>query len=302
MPKALGQETARPFVKWAGGKSQILKAIRAKYPQGLGREITKFAEPFVGGGAVLFDVLNSYPMEEVYIGDLNRELIAVYATIRDRVDDLVESLRAMEERYLPASATSRKEMYYESRARFNQLKAQSHDNPELSALFIFLNRVCFNGLYRVNSKGDFNVPHGSYERPRICDANNLRAGSRVLQGANIVCGDYRLARKFIDQKTFVYFDPPYRPLSVTANFTSYAREGFSDQEQAELAAFVDEAMALGAQVVASNSDPQNVDENDRFFDRLYANCSITRVKALRSINSLGFSRGRVNELLITNPS
>ena len=182
----------KPFVKWAGGKAQILDEIRAKYPEGLGSAITKYAEPFVGGGAVLFDVLSNFALREVYISDINRELIHAYTTIRDGADELIDVLREYEARYLPADEETRKAVYYANRERFNTLKSANDTSVELAALFIFLNRTCFNGLYRVNAKGGYNVPQGSYKNPKICDADNLRAVSEALQGVTIVCGDYKL--------------------------------------------------------------------------------------------------------------
>jgi len=291
---------ARPFVKWAGGKSQILDEIRAKYPHGLGRRIKKYAEPFVGGGSVLFDVLNHYSIEEAYISDINRELIHTYTTIRDNPADFIEALREMEIRYHKASDEERREIYYASRDKFNSLKLMTDASVELAVLFIFLNRTCFNGLYRVNSKGGYNVPQGSYKMPSICDESNIRTVSGKLQGVTIVHGDYRQAADFIDDETFAYFDPPYRPLSNTASFTSYAQDGFDDNAQVTLAAFISELTMRGAYVLASNSDPTNTDETDNFFDVLYAGCRITRIQASRAINSVGNGRGKVRELLIAN--
>jgi DNA adenine methylase len=290
----------KPFVKWAGGKSQILEEIRGKYPNGLGKTITKYAEPFVGGGAVLFDVLSRYDMQEVYISDINRELVATYVAIRDHVDKLIETLKKYEVDYLPADDGCRKEIYYANRDRFNFLKVADNDSVEIAALFIFLNRTCFNGLYRVNSYGAFNVPQGSYKNPTICDESNLTAVSEKLQGIKVVRADFRESRNFIDHRTFAYFDPPYRPLTVTASFTSYAEGGFGDAEQAALARFIDEMSRRGAHIVASNSDPKNSDEQDDFFDKLYSNHIITRISASRAINSVGASRGRISELLICN--
>ncbi|MDR3158936.1 MAG: Dam family site-specific DNA-(adenine-N6)-methyltransferase [Zoogloeaceae bacterium] len=290
---------ASPFVKWAGGKSRILAAIHARYPAELGARVHKYAEPFVGGGAVLFDVLNGYALEDVFISDINRELIHAYTTIRDDVEGLVTDLSALEAEYRAADDATRKAMYYARRERFNVLKAAGDMRMELAALFIFLNRTCFNGLYRVNSRGAYNVPQGRYKNPAICDAENLRAVSNVLQDVTIVCGDYRLSRGFIDERTFAYFDPPYRPLSATANFTAYAQSGFGDEEQIALARFIDAMSERGAWVVASNSDPKNADENDDFFDVLYARHAIARIDAARAINSIGNRRGCVRELLIT---
>jgi len=290
----------KPFVKWAGGKAQILGKIRQGYPSGLGKTITKYAEPFVGGGAVLFDVLSKYQLEEVYISDMNRELIETYTQIRKNVKDLISVLSTLEFEYLPLSYDERKDYYYAKRERFNALKANVATGVEIAALFIYLNRTCFNGLYRVNNKGGFNVPMGSYKNPTICDSDNLLAVSKSLQGVKIVCGDYKESGAFIDDKTFAYFDPPYRPLSVTAGFTSYAQDGFDDGKQAELACFIKEMSRKGACVVASNSDPKNTDENDNFFDNLYNTLSIVRISASRAINSVGARRGRISELLISN--
>jgi DNA adenine methylase len=290
----------KPFLKWAGGKSQILNDIRQKYPTKLGKDIIKYAEPFVGGGAVLFDVLIHYPMQEVYISDINKELIATYAAIRDNVQELMRTLKSLESEYIPVGESLRKKIYYNNRERFNALKAACSESIELAALFIFLNRTCFNGLYRVNSHGAFNVPQGSYKNPTICDEANLQAMSKILQDVTIVCADYKESRIFIDNNTFAYFDPPYRPLTTTASFTSYAEGGFGDKEQAELAQFIDEMSECGAHIVASNSDPKNTDEEDDFFDRLYARHNIMRIGASRAINSVGSSRGKISELLIAN--
>jgi DNA adenine methylase len=275
-----------------------LPEIRKVYPAGLGTTITKYAEPFVGGGAVLFDVLSRYALQEVYINDVNRELIHTYTCVRDRVDELIDSLKDLEARYLSANAGVRKAMYYDVRNSFNALKLSGNTETELAAQLIFLNRTCFNGLYRVNSRGEYNVPQGSYKRPTICDEANLRAVSDKLQNVRIVCGDYKLSRDFIDECTFAYFDPPYRPLTATASFTAYASSGFGDEQQAELASFFDEMSERGAWVVASNSDPKNADESDEFFDVLYANHSINRITATRAINSVAAGRGSVSELLV----
>jgi DNA adenine methylase len=236
----------------------------------------------------------------VYISDINRELISTYTHIRDDIEDLVATLREMEHEYLPSSDDIRKPHYYKKRERFNELKAKEDTSVEIAALFIFLNRTCFNGLYRVNGKGGFNVPMGRYKNPTICDEGNLTAVAKRLQGVEIVCGDYRESGKFIDKKTFAYFDPPYRPLTETASFTSYVKDGFGDDEQVELARFITELSRKGAIVVASNSDPKNTDEKDDFFDELYKSLSIARITAGRAINSVGERRGRVSELLISN--
>ena len=221
-------------------------------------------------------------------------------TVRDNVDSLIEILKVLEQEYLPAKADVRKNVYYIKRERFNTLKTLQDETPELAALFIFLNRTCFNGLYRVNAKGGYNVPQGSYNKPCICDEGNLRSASDKLKNVTIVCGNYDAVQDFIDERTFAYFDPPYRPLTTSSSFTSYAQDGFDDAAQASLARFIDEMSGRGAWVVASNSDPTNIDEGDDFFDRLYARHQISRIEANRAINSVGNGRGRIRELLIAN--
>jgi len=292
--------TAKPFLKWAGGKAQILSNIRMKYPADLGASVSKYAEPFIGGGAVLFDILSNYDMKEVYISDINRELILAYKAIRNNIGEVVSQLKYLESIYLPANDEKRKELYYLNRQRFNDLKKENYASSEIAALFIALNKTCFNGLYRVNSKGEFNVPQGSYKNPCICDEENLIAISKKLQNVQIVYGDYTESANFIDDRTFAYFDPPYRPLTETASFTSYTQGGFGDKEQIELARFIDKMSERGACVVASNSDPKNVDEQDSFFDELYSNHKIFRISASRAINSVGNCRGKINELLISS--
>lgn len=291
---------AKPFVKWAGGKSQILDEIRRRYPAGLGTIITKYAEPFVGGGAVLFDILNNYQIRQVFISDINKELIQTYINIRDYVKELVGELKTLETQYLQADNEARKRMYYALRDQYNVLKLIGEKSIQTSALFLFLNRTCFNGLYRVNAHGAFNVPQGRYQKPMICDEQNLLAVSKKLKNVEIVCADYRQAGRFIDKYTFAYFDPPYRPLTLTSNFTSYEKKRFGDKEQVELAAFIDEMSTRGATILASNSDPKNTNANDDFFDSLYQRHTITRICASRSINSVGSSRGKINELIISN--
>ena len=296
------QDTAvKPFLKWAGGKGQLLREIARYYPFAQGK-ITKYAEPFVGGGAVLFDILSKYPLEEIYISDINVNLINTYRVVRGEIDELIEMLSVMQQEYLSLNEGERKKYYLLQRDRFNELKVGDDEGINIvkAALMIFLNKTCFNGLFRVNKKGAFNVPVGSYKSPIICDENNLRAVSEKLKKVKIVCGDYRESASFIDEKTFVYFDPPYRPLPETTSFTAYTESLFGDAEQMELARFVDEMDRRGAKIVVSNSDPKNVCEEDDFFDNIYAAHTIVRVNASRMINSKGKARGKIRELLISN--
>lgn len=293
--------TVKPFLKWAGGKGQLLNEIKKYYPFSDGK-ISKYAEPFVGGGAVLFDILNVYELEEIYISDINSELINTYITIKENRENLIEFLKMYQEQYLALDNNGRKVYYLEKRNLFNSLKLSDNETikTEKAALMIFLNKTCFNGLYRVNRKGLFNVPMGSYKRPLICDEKNLCAVSEKLQGVKIVCDDYRKSASFIDEKTFVYFDPPYRPLTNTSNFTSYTENLFNDEEQIELANFIASMNDKGAKILVSNSDPKNSDEEDDFFDRIYSNFNIKRVEASRTINCNSQARGKIKELIINN--
>lgn len=295
------EKKVKPFLKWAGGKSQLLPEIQKYYPFD-NRTITKYAEPFVGGGAVLFDILSKFNLQSVYISDINAELINTYRMIKDDVDRLIDMLFTMQNEFLPLTTERRKAYYLAKRKRFNSLilNGNKDNNIEKAALMIFLNKTCFNGLYRVNKKGLFNVPMGSYKNPLICDEENLRAVSKKLQNVTIVCGDYRKSASFIDENTFVYFDPPYRPLTDTSSFTAYTENLFNDEAQIGLAHFVDDMHKKGAKIVISNSDPKNSNAEDDFFDRIYAAHNIKRVEASRMINSNSQARGKIKELLISN--
>ena len=297
----MSKKQLKPFLKWAGGKGQLLSEIEKYYPFSSG-EITKYAEPFIGGGAVLFDILSKYELEAVYISDINAELINAYRIIRDNIDELVEMLIVMQGEFVPMTTENRTAYYLAKRERFNDLKVNGNENIniEKAALMIFLNKTCFNGLFRVNKKGLFNVPMGAYKKPMICDEENLRAVSEKLQNVTIVCGDYRESADFIGNDTFVYLDPPYRPITDTASFTAYTENLFNDEEQIELARFVDEMHRRGAKVVISNSDPKNSNTEDDFFDNIYASHKIKRVEATRMINCNSESRGKIKELLISN--
>lgn len=295
------EKTVKPFLKWAGGKGQLLKEIEQYYPFE-NMSITKYAEPFVGGGAVLFDILSKYDLEEVYISDINKELINAYQIILDDIDELIDSLSAIQDEFIPLDTDNRKKYYLAKRERFNFLKVNGNNtiNIEKAVLMIFLNKTCFNGLFRVNKKGLFNVPMGAYKNPLICDEKNLRAISKKLQNVKIVCGDYKKSAEFIDSNTFVYFDPPYRPITETASFTAYTENQFGDNEQIELAEFVNIMNKKGAKVVVSNSDPKNSNANDDFFDNIYSMHKIKRVEATRMINCNSTARGKIYELLISN--
>ena len=290
----------KPFVKWVGGKGQLLEQLEKHIPTDEKKLLTKYAEPLVGGGALLFSILSKYDFEEVYIGDTNIELINAYKVVKENVDELIDQLTEMQMAFIPMDDNGRKYYYYMARDRFNALQLNKETAIDKAALFIFLNKTCFNGLYRVNKKGQFNVPMGAYKNPTIYDENNLRNVSKALQNVTIVCGDYSLSKEFIDNNTFVYFDPPYRPISQTAGFTAYNADCFDDNEQIRLAKFIDEINLSGAKIMLSNSDPQNVNPEDTFFEELYKAYTINKVEATRAINSKGDSRGKIKELLICN--
>ena len=290
---------AKPFVKWVGGKTQLLDDIKKALPRNLSQinDVT-YIEPFVGGGAVLFWILQEYPnITKAIINDINEELICTYRVIKSDVEKLILELTRIQAEYLALNDIARKDYFLSQRERYNE---KNNSDIETAALFIFLNRTCFNGLYRVNSKGKFNVPHGRYTNPKICDEETLRADSVVLQRVEILCGDFAQTGKYADDNVLYYFDPPYRPLTETSAFTSYAKDGFDDAEQTRLRDFCEQIATRKSLFVASNSDPQNVDHGDNFFDHLYNRFSIKRVSAARMINSKGNGRGAISEIMISN--
>lgn len=292
--------TLKPFVKWVGGKSQLVDEIEKMLPADGGKKVTKYAEPMVGGGALFFSLLSKYDFEEMYISDINAELINAYQVVKNDAEGLIAKLNEMQMLFLPMDENGRKYFYYAVRERFNSTAISAETATDKAAEFIFLNKTCFNGLYRVNRKGQFNVPMGAYKNPSICDDENLRNIHEALRNVTIVCGDYSLSKSFIDKNTFVYIDPPYRPISATSGFTAYNTDAFDDNEQIRLSRFIDELNLSGAKIVLSNSDPKNVNKEDNFFDDLYKNYKINRVEASRAINSKGDKRGKINELLISN--
>lgn len=297
--KRIDAYTAKPFVKWVGGKTQLIDDIQKSLPADLrNKHDLTYVEPFVGGGAVLFWILQEYPnITKAVINDINAELICTYHVIRDDVESLITELSRIQSEYIQLDSEQRKEYFLKKRSLFN---SKNKSEVETASLFIFLNRTCFNGLYRVNSKGEFNVPHGKYSNPKICDEVTLRADSALLKNVEILCGDFAQTGKYAGNNVLYYFDPPYRPLTDTSAFTSYTTDGFDDAEQTRLRDFCDEIARNKSLFVASNSDPKNVDGEDKFFDKLYEMFSIKRVSAARMINSKGDGRGAISEIMITN--
>lgn len=297
----------KPFLKWAGGKTQLLEQISNFLPEELlNGSIKKYVEPFIGGGAVFFNIAYKYQIQELVISDINTELVIAYKTIQYQVNDLIQLLTDIENKYLSFDENQRKEYFYQTRIQFNlrrnYINCQDYSSEwiERTAQIIFLNKTCYNGLFRVNSKGEFNVPVGKYKDPTICDSDNLKAVAEVLQNTEIYHRDFSDYENSIDSNSFIYFDPPYRPLNKTSNFTSYSQQIFNDSEQMRLRDFFKSLDQKGALMLMSNSDPKNQDIEDNFFETAYAGYRIERVKASRSINSNSSKRKAINELLIMN--
>ena len=293
----MNRKSAKPFLKWAGGKTQLISEIEKNLPNS---NIDTYVEPFVGSGAVLFWVLNEFSrLRKAVVNDINEDLINTYKTIQSTPEELISILEILQEEYhsLDNLAEEKKEYYYQKRELFNK---REKNRIMHSALFIFLNRTCFNGLYRVNRKNEFNVPMGSYKKPTICDKSNLMAVSEALQKVELLCGDFEQTVNYTSSNTLFYFDPPYKPLSETSSFNSYAKDEFNDDEQIRLKNFCDHLDTLGHNWILSNSDVKGKNVEDNFFDDLYSNFIIKRVGAKRSINANPQKRGFLTELLITN--
>lgn len=267
-------ENAAPFLKWAGGKSQLLKQYKDFLPD---RErIGRYYEPFIGSAAVFF---NLQPAQAT-LSDINHKLIDVYRVVQQDVAGLIEALKVHK---------NQKAYYY----RVRNMKPEKLTHVEQAARLIFLNKTCYNGLYRENSKGEFNVPFGRYKNPTICDEDRLRTASCVLQGVELKAADFEQAVESAEAGDFIYFDPPYVPLTATSNFTSYNKYGFSHADQVRLAETFRRLDKRGCYVMLSNSSTDVVKE-------LYSDYQQTKIKARRSINSKADGRGPVTELLITN--
>lgn len=298
----------KPFLKWAGGKTQLLPQIRRHFPAELqdGR-IRKHVEPFLGGGAVFLDVAQRFRLDSAYLSDVNPELVLVYQVVQQAPHALLDRLDRHVRSYLPLDEEGRKRYFYATRDAYNRQRTDidfctfSEDWIVRAAYMLFLNKTCYNGLFRVNAKGAFNVPFGRYPNPSFVDEDNLLRVSTLLQRAELRHGNFTDCEAAVDAHTFVYFDPPYRPLSDTAHFTSYSQHRFDDAEQVRLARFYAHLHdAYGAKLMLSNSDPKNLHAGDEFFDDLYARFHVRRVHANRMINAKAGRRGKITELLITN--
>ena len=267
-----------PFLKWAGGKSQLLKQFEPFLPS----KFNNYIEPFVGAGSVFFYLYNTGRLKgkKIILIDSNEELINCFLVIKENVERLISILKGP--RYV-----NKKEVYYRIR------EEEPKDKFERAARTIYLNKTCFNGLYRVNSKGKFNVPFGKYKAPLICNSRNLRAVSIALKNVKILCDDFEKCLEYTTKGDFIYFDPPYQPLSKTSNFTGYTKNGFGEAEQRRLYCAFRELDKRGCKVILSNS-------NTDFIKKLYRKYRIERVKANRAINCKAEGRGKIEELVILN--
>lgn len=303
-----GLLNAKPFLKWVGGKTQLLNEFEKRIPYQIREKkaIKKYIEPFVGGGALFFYLKTKYDIKASYLFDINKELIVAYKTVQADSKALIDKLGEIENKHLEKTEEHRKEHYYGVRNKFNsQMNNFDYDNYnedwiERTTFLIFLNKTGFNGLFRQNQKGEFNVPFGRYKNPKIYDEKNIIAVSEALKNTEIICGDFTESEKYIEKESFIYLDPPYRPISKTSNFTTYAKNGFQDEDQIRLSELFKKMDKKEAYLMMSNSDPKNEDINDNFFDELYRGYNIERVPAKRYINCDASKRGEINELIITN--
>lgn len=292
----------RPFVKWAGGKGSLIPQLNKYYPTELKDGfIEKYIEPFVGGGAVLIDMLQNYNIKQAYAFDINIDLINSYNVIKLNVDELIIKLKQVEQEYLKYDIENRKVYFYNIRKEYNSYKLHERETSLKKAVeFIFLNRTCFNGLYRVNKDGNYNVPMGNYKKPTICDEENLKGLSKLLKKVEFKYGNYTESLGLADENTFIYFDPPYRPINTTSSFISYTKEDFNDESQKELSNFYRLLDDKNIKLMLSNSNPKSCNPKDNFFEDIYNGFFINEISAKRMINSDSSKRGDVSELLITN--
>lgn len=305
----------KPFLKWAGGKRKLLPTLHNNFPNKLvNNEIDTYIEPFLGGGSVALSILEKYNIKNIILNDMNHSLITTYVVVQNKVDELITELLKIENNYLLLEEEERKEYFYTQRKEFNFIKNKNvqvtSDNLEsisletiqLASLFIFLNKTCFNGLYRENLKGEFNVPHGRYKNPLIADTETLYIVSHAIKKATFLSGDFEKLTPFINNHSFLYMDPPYRPLNASdKKFNGYSKESFDDSDQKRLALWCREIDELGGLFLQSNSNPKNYDSNDTFFENLYDSFSIQNdISAARVISSKASTRKNVFELLIKN--
>lgn len=278
-----GSITLKPFLKWVGGKGRVISQLEKYFPS----EYGSYFEPFVGGGAVYFDI----EAKIATINDINKSLVGAYINIRDHVDLLIKELTDLQQRYYSLDEDKQKQMFYEIRDEYNDIRDKS--SLKKSALLIFLNKTCFNGMYRENRSGKFNVPFGKHQKPTICDENNLRHVANRLKNTTILSETYKVAIKEAKAGDFVYLDPPYHPINPTSSFTSYSEADFLEKDQVELKELIDELTTRKCKVMLSNSDTP-------FIQNLYRDYRKEYISVARSINANGDGRGKISEIVVLN--
>lgn len=290
---------AKPFVKWAGGKGNLLNILESQLPTDFdSQERATYVEPFVGGGAMLFHMLTTHQnIRRVVINDINRDLIRCYQLVKENPQTLIELLKPFEQRYFVLDEDERRAYFNRVRNEYNNLELTV---DQRAAYFIFLNHTCFNGLYRENASGGFNVPFGRYKKPKICNTDVIMEDHKVLSKVDIICGDYKKIVSHLGKGyNFIYLDPPYRPLMGSNNFNQYSKSGFGDPEQVELKVFCDRLTDRGCHLMLSNSDSTNEDGTS-YFETLYNGYTFSKLLAQRSISADGQKRKKQSEVLITN--
>lgn len=298
--------TSLPFLKWVGGKRQVLPQLQKLYPKDLAKGgINTYYEPFLGGGAVFFDIVSNFALKTAYLYDTNADLVLTYKVVQQDPKALIKSLEILSKTYQELNAQEQKNMFYALRQEFNQTRTKidykSISKPWINraSLLIFLNKTCFNGLFRLNLNGDFNSPQGRYKAPKILDKQAILQASNALNIAIIKQADF--SKMLLDlnapnaHKAFVYFDPPYKPISPTSSFTSYTKDKFNDLNQENLATLFAKLSQMGAKIMLSNSSPK-----DNFLNNLYKNYTINKIQAKRTINSNHHKRKAIEEIVVTN--
>lgn len=289
---------AKPFVKWAGGKGALLEMLESQLPDDFDSYEVSYIEPFVGGGAMLFHMLNYHNnIKRVVINDINKNLIRCYVLIKEKPRALIEMLKPLEKKYYDLDVDAREKYYYKIRDDYNNEKT---NEDKKAAYLIFLNHTCFRGMYRENLKGLFNVPFGHYISPKICNEEIIMADHVALSKVDIICGDYKNVFKRIGRGyNFIYLDPPYRPLLGSNNFKRYSKSAFGDREQEELKFFCDKLTNKGCEIMLSNSYSTNADGSS-YFEKLYEKYSFEEILAPRYINAYVEKREKQKEVLIMN--
>ena len=281
---------AKPFLKWVGGKRKLIPQLEPKFPKFVKSKEFTYVEPFLGGGAMFFYLISKYKLKKAYLNDLNDKLIDTYINVRDNSDKLIKALKKLESSYYKTS--NKKKFYLKKRTEFNKLSL----SIKKSSLFIFLNKIGYNGMYRENSKGEYNIPFGDMNDPKICDKELIENVSKLLNETDIEFSSNSFEDTIItDKNVFYYLDPPYRPISKTSDFTSYTKNKFDDELQVKLKDFCDEVDSRESFFMQSNSYSA-----DSFFQNLYSKFNIDDVSVTRTISADGTKRDKIKEIIIFN--